>query len=62
MRFNIRDRATGERIVVDAPVRREAVLKGKGRVLLPPNKSEVDDLKAVLKARSVLGLRGGCLG
>lgn len=45
MRWIITDRVTGEVIVANQP----------------QNKQEIANLKAVIRQRSVLGQRGGCL-
>lgn len=60
IRITVKDRSTGETLRLDAPRRGEHVKDGK-TTLLPPNKDEVANVIAVLKGRSVLGMRGGCL-
>lgn len=58
IRFTITDRATGETIKLDAPVRKEFTKDGVTKVL-PPSREACENLKAVIKGRSKLGL--GCL-
>ena len=61
IKFTVTDRATGEVIKFDAPRRGEHVGKDGVTKLLNPSKDACDGIKAMLKARSKLGVRGGVL-
>lgn len=60
IRFTVTDRSTGEVITAAAPRRGEHVEKGVTK-LLAPSKEACEGIKAMLRARSKLGITGGVL-
>ena len=59
IRFTTTDRSTGHKVVIEAPSAAEYVKDGKRHV--KPRENEVSNVKAILKATSAHGMRGGCL-
>lgn len=60
IRLLITDQSNGNVIAMDAPRRGEHVKNGV-TTLLPPNKDACEAIKAILRDKSKLGLKGGVM-